>query len=756
MKALTQTMTNLLPFQVETNINIRPIQPDDLVMIGQMHQRLSAESVYYRYLQYRIPTLDELSALCNITPDKGIALVATSQLGSERIVGLACYIYETDARQTTAEVGIVVEDQFQGYGLGRALWQQLHQHAQDNQVKQLRILFDPTNYRVLRLIKGAGYRYQTSEEFDLGQALVTFDEPLLKTSQHPWQKMTIPFLVAIVALWTIFTLRPLQAASQDATAPVVYVAPTGSDGGTCEDQNAPCQTILYANTQVADNGEIRVAAGTYPEFIQVMRTITLTGGFAPDNWETPNWQVNQTILDGQHNFRPLTISADNVKVDGFVVRNGDATKGFHTMPNMGGGIFVGSVNHVFSATLVNLRIENNVASTFDSGYGGGLEAELGSTFGIPTRLVISNVTFYSNTATTASFSASGGAISLQAVGQSALDVEMDHVMVEGNTAGNDFSSGGGGIFLRLNGGTATIAQSEIRNNQAARVATATLNSPSRGGGIELDNGTLHLVNVLLSGNSGERGDAVWVEPGFGVTNTLTLNYVTLADNYRAVEEAGSAIRSGGAFVSLLLTNTLISGNPIAIETKLGSQETQLVLQNVLVDEKSDTVLRGKFLTTGEALRGKAAYVDAVQGDYHLTAQSDAIDQGNGEPPLLDRDGVSRPQGAGSEIGAYEFTPIVKIDQTIHFTAIADKRLGEPAFTISATASSALTVTLTSDTPTICSINGHQVTLQKVGICTITATQAGDDFTNPATPVVRSFQVLAVENVKKLFLPFVMR
>lgn len=585
---------------------------------------------------------------------------------------------------------------------------------------------------------------------------LTIEDTYRSTSQNPWQKMVIPVMVAIVALWAALTFKPLHAAPQDATSPVVYVSPTGTDASDCGTSSVPCQTILYANTQVADGGEMRVAAGTYPEFIQVVRTITMTGGFSPDNWDTPNWQVNQTILDGQHLFRPLTIIADNVQVDGFIVRNGNATKDFHYMPNAGGGIFVGRVNHVSNATLVNLRIENNVASTFDSGYGGGLAVELGSTFSLQTSLVISNVTFYSNTATTASFAADGGAMSLQAVGNSYLTVEMNKVLVEGNTAGNDFSSGGGGIFLRMNGGTATIAQSEIRGNRAARVETATLNSPSRGGGIELNNGTLKLVNVVMSGNSSERGDAVWIEPGLGLTNTLMMNYVTLADNYRTLEEAGSAIRSGGAQVSILLSNTLISGNPTAIETKAATKDTELVLQNVLVDEAVETTLRGKFIITGEELRGNAAYVNAAQGDYHLAAQSDAIDHGNGEPPLIDHDGVGRPKGTTSDIGAYEFIPVVKAEQTISFAPIGDKQLSDTTVALSATASSNLTVTFASQTPAICTVVDKRVTLHNVGTCTITAKQTGDATTNPATPVTQSFQVLAVANSKNLYLPLVIR
>ena len=49
------------------------------------------------------------------------------------------------------------------------------------------------------------------------------------------------------------------------------------------------------------------------------------------------------------------------------------------------------------ATLVNLRLGNNVASNFDSG---GLMAAMGNTYQIPAQLVLSDVTVIDNSATT--------------------------------------------------------------------------------------------------------------------------------------------------------------------------------------------------------------------------------------------------------------------------------------------------------------------------------------------------------------------
>ena len=49
------------------------------------------------------------------------------------------------------------------------------------------------------------------------------------------------------------------------------------------------------------------------------------------------------------------------------------------------------------------------------------------------------------------------------------------------------------------------------------------------------------------------------------------------------------------------------------------------------------------------------FVNAAGNDFHLTAGSPAIDRGEARPDVAaDHDGVARPQGAGWDIGAYEF------------------------------------------------------------------------------------------------------
>src|SRR6266545_3466477 len=78
-------------------------------------------------------------------------------------------------------------------------------------------------------------------------------------------------------------------------------------------------------------------------------------------------------------------------------------------------------------------------------------------------------------------------------------------------------------------------------------------------------------------------------------------------------------------------------------------------------------------------------------------------------------------------------------QTITFSQPPAAKVGAPV-TLSASATSGLPVTFTSDTPPVCTVSGSAVTTAAAGTCTITASQAGSPRSAPATGVTQSFQV----------------
>ena len=87
---------------------------------------------------------------------------------------------------------------------------------------------------------------------------------------------------------------------------------------------------------------------------------------------------------------------------------------------------------------------------------------------------------------------------------------------------------------------------------------------------------------------------------------------------------------------------------------------------------------------------------------------------------------------------------VKVTQTVIFGELADKTLGDPPFTVSATGgASGNPVTFTTTPPSICTsagVNGETITLVATGTCTVRASQAGDANYEAAEDVDRSFEI----------------
>lgn len=82
--------------------------------------------------------------------------------------------------------------------------------------------------------------------------------------------------------------------------------------------------------------------------------------------------------------------------------------------------------------------------------------------------------------------------------------------------------------------------------------------------------------------------------------------------------------------------------------------------------------------------------------------------------------------------------IAKAAQTITFDPLANRLYGDPAFAVSAAATSGLPVTFSASGA--CSAAGGTITLTAGGACTVTAAQGGDGNYHAATPVSRVFSV----------------
>jgi len=153
----SNVMNHLLPdtavYSTPAPVTIRQAQMDDVDLILEMHQRLSPDSLYNRYHSPRLPTKEEIEKICALDSEHGRALVAVHTRVEYQIVGMAYYV---KTAPTVADTAFLVEDRFQGQGIGRRLMQQLSQLAVVRGIRFFDALVLPANQRMIYLLHHTG------------------------------------------------------------------------------------------------------------------------------------------------------------------------------------------------------------------------------------------------------------------------------------------------------------------------------------------------------------------------------------------------------------------------------------------------------------------------------------------------------------------------------------------------------------------------------------------------------------------------
>ena len=149
-------------------VHVRPIQADDSDRLRALYERLSPESLYYRFFSPVPPPSDrQLRALTDVDYDTRMALVATVD---DDVVGVARYDRARDD-DTQAEVAIIVQDDLQGKGLGTRLMRRLADVGDARGVQRFNATVLPENKRVLGLFDRL---FDTTHELVDGNIAVRF------------------------------------------------------------------------------------------------------------------------------------------------------------------------------------------------------------------------------------------------------------------------------------------------------------------------------------------------------------------------------------------------------------------------------------------------------------------------------------------------------------------------------------------------------------------------------------------------------
>ncbi|MHB8860182.1 MAG: hypothetical protein ACYC48_00395 [Minisyncoccota bacterium] len=309
-----------------------------------------------------------------------------------------------------------------------------------------------------------------------------------------------------------------------------------------------------------------------------------------------------------------------------------------------------------------------------------------------------------------------------------------------NLSGNYSRSGGTAVWTQGTNAVLNIAGIFTPAGNITLNATASGNVVDYNGGAQAVQPASY-VNLTLDGSSGTKT----VSTGTSVSGTLS------------IAPAGTATASIGAGLTITVANLTLGGLG-RINGSWGSTSSTAAHQNNTYFAATTGILS----VTNDTRVTPALSVTNSPVVYNASPQS-AVVVGSvaGAASNVKYGGSSTvPTSAGTYAITADFTPtdttsyksltaasagsfvISMADQTITFTALPNKALGDPDFTVSATSTSGLPVSFASQTTGVCTASGTMVHLVSMGTCTIRASQGGDSNFNAAPTVDQSFTVAA--------------
>jgi acetyltransferase len=152
---------------VVTRVLLRPIQPDDAPIGVAFFDRLSPQTRQWRFLHpIKVLSAAMIARFTQVDYDRDMALVALpvadDGLIEQRIIGVARYMREVD--DSRCEFAIVVDDEWQGQGLARAMMTHLISHARTVGLTTMVGYVHLENRRMLAFIRSMGFRLSDSSE----------------------------------------------------------------------------------------------------------------------------------------------------------------------------------------------------------------------------------------------------------------------------------------------------------------------------------------------------------------------------------------------------------------------------------------------------------------------------------------------------------------------------------------------------------------------------------------------------------------
>lgn len=442
----------------------------------------------------------------------------------------------------------------------------------------------------------------------------------------------------------LLLLGMLRTWSAQAAPTTRYVAEHAACG-----LNSPCYTDIQSAIDDSTSGDqILVAGGIYSgvqpqinnggvisQVVFIDKDLSIQGGYLTTTWSIPEPLANPTIIDAQEMGRGLYITDGvTVTLEGLRLVNGRAFQQFWGNTIAGGGMYVASA----TVTISNCLVTSNTGSSGAGIYNAGV-------------LTLNNCEISGNTATASAPWTWGGGIANSDI----LNIYASAIM--SNSAD---IAGGIGNFGKLK-----VISSTISYNQAPNIGRG------NGGGIQ-NLGAAELINSAVLNNTSLLGG------GISNSDQMTITNTTISQNWSSSASVAGVVNRSGAltitFATIVSNTGTITGLDIGSGIHNENIDGTIVVANSIIAYNSAENCGGVITSFGHNLEDSDWCGLSTAGDltntnpmldnlayyggptlvYGLLMGSPALDKGDRNAcPATDQRGVTRPQGPGCDIGAFE-------------------------------------------------------------------------------------------------------
>jgi acetyltransferase len=143
-------------------VTIRPIRPEDEPLLIRLHQVLSERTVYLRYFQplklSQRTAHERLTRICFIDYDREMVFAVERKVGAQTEIIAIGRLSKLRERDNEGELAVLVDDRYQGQGLGTELYRRLIAAARDEKLRRVVSTILAENREMRAICKKLGFR----------------------------------------------------------------------------------------------------------------------------------------------------------------------------------------------------------------------------------------------------------------------------------------------------------------------------------------------------------------------------------------------------------------------------------------------------------------------------------------------------------------------------------------------------------------------------------------------------------------------